>query len=772
MRNIFYRFSAVFLSVAIVAAAGFYFNVPRAYASTGTITWVYTSSGTWTAPAGVTSVTASAWGGGGGGSNASAGGAGGAGGGGGGFAQSTITVVPATGYTVTIGAGGAGGIIFGAAATNGATTTFDTAAILLAKPGLAGVIGTGGIGGTSGGGAIGTTTFAGGTGGVDGSVDGAGGGGGGAGGTTAAGGTGGNSSGTFVGGAGGTGGVYGGGLGANGGGSIDPVAPADWGGGGGGGTAGASSNGGIGASGAVTISYPNTTPNNVVIFVSGAGAGVEPYVTPTDWNSSNNQVACIGSGGNGGTGASAAGAGGGGSGAYASTTNLTISGVVKFSVGASATTTQSSSTPAAAVETFFNGTASSTSSVTCDWGKLPLTTTGGVAGATANSIGTTKFAGAAGGGSGASQTGGGGAGSAGEFGAGFAGGAGSASGGGGGGGGSNGRSGSIGSGGAASGGTGGNGTTGTGGGATHGGNATAGTGAGGGGGDATTGAGGIGAIDSSFITGAGAGGGGGGGRISANNGGAGGTYGSGGGGGGSTTRPGGAGGQGEIVITYTPSPQLMQILTDTFPGVALDSTKWTNSIGAVSVSGNIVSLNTPLNSTQYSDFDSGSGGVQQFYNLTSSYSEVQVVSAGNQALASWEVFPIQLFKDSSNLVRWYITGGNISALKTVGGSGSTVATASYVAATYKYLRIRESGGTIFWDYSADGITWSNFTSLANPFAVTALYVELSAGSFSGEASSTASFMNYNILPTVSPSGPAVFFIKGGSLKIKGGLVIR
>ena len=76
--------------------------------TTGAATQVtFTSSGTWTAPAGVTSVTVEVWGGGGRGAlvdssyNEKVGG----GGGGGAYSMSTITVVPGTNYSYTVGAG-------------------------------------------------------------------------------------------------------------------------------------------------------------------------------------------------------------------------------------------------------------------------------------------------------------------------------------------------------------------------------------------------------------------------------------------------------------------------------------------------------------------------------------------------------------------------------------------------------------------------------------------------------------------------------------------
>lgn len=116
---------------------------------------LFTSSGTFTAPAGVTKVYLSmvAGGGGGGGTDN------GQGGGGGGSAINYVyTVVPTNSYTVTVGTGGAGGAN-NADGNDGLDTTFDGITVYGGKKGLkattAGAGGTGLISGTAGNGTAG-----------------------------------------------------------------------------------------------------------------------------------------------------------------------------------------------------------------------------------------------------------------------------------------------------------------------------------------------------------------------------------------------------------------------------------------------------------------------------------------------------------------------------------------------------------------------------------------------------------------------------------------
>jgi hypothetical protein len=97
---------------------------------------VFTSSGTWTVPEGVSQITVEAWGGGGGGAalginnNKS-------GGGGGAYAKSLLTL-PAGSYSVTVGAGGSSG-------TGGGISSFGN--LVIADGGSAGTQNSGGSGG-------------------------------------------------------------------------------------------------------------------------------------------------------------------------------------------------------------------------------------------------------------------------------------------------------------------------------------------------------------------------------------------------------------------------------------------------------------------------------------------------------------------------------------------------------------------------------------------------------------------------------------------------
>lgn len=108
----------------------------------------FTSNGTWTAPAGVTTAFISGCGGGGGGGAGNGAGASGGGGGGGASAYRTrVACVPGTAYTVTLGAAGTAGVNGGANGGAGGATTVG--ALITLNGGSGGTnAGAGGAGGT------------------------------------------------------------------------------------------------------------------------------------------------------------------------------------------------------------------------------------------------------------------------------------------------------------------------------------------------------------------------------------------------------------------------------------------------------------------------------------------------------------------------------------------------------------------------------------------------------------------------------------------------
>ncbi len=97
----------------------------------------------------------------------------------------------------------------------------------------------------------------------------------------------------------------------------------------------------------------------------------------------------------------------------------------------------------------------------------------------------------------------------------------------------------------------------------------------------------------------------------------------------------------------------------------------------------------------------------------------------------------QVYIDGSNALQWIQLSGTVYARKIVAGVSTDLFSAAWSSSTYKYLRISESGGTITWSSSTNGTSWTSRATLANPFAVTDLYVDF--GATCGNIASPGSF---------------------------------
>lgn len=128
-----------------------------------------------------------------------------------------------------------------------------------------------------------------------------------------------------------------------------------------------------------------------------------------------------------------------------------------------------------------------------------------------------------------------------------------------------------------------------------------------------------------------------------------------------------------------------------------------------------------------------------------------------------------LYRDSSNKLQFDVRGaGLLTARRTIAGTETQLASTTYNNTTHRWRRIREDSGTIYWDYSADGQTWTNFTSatVASTFAVTSMIAELGCG-FTGTETGTAIWDNFNLAPAGTTYQGAVTLDIGSGLSSDG-----
>ena len=196
-------------------------------------------------------------------------------------------------------------------------------------------------------------------------------------------------------------------------------------------------------------------------------------------------------------------------------------------------------------------------------------------------------------------------------------------------------------------------------------------------------------------------------------------------------------------VTANISPQIP--LTDTFDSNSLSS-NWTPE-GTVA---EIVNQNQRIEISHTAVSEYNTLATTTTYNLTGRNASVQLVDAGNQSLVSHEaIYGMRL--DASNSIWITVTGGTIRPYKKVAGTRTGIVPAiTYSPTNHKWLRIRETAGTTYFETSANRVTWNVLASTANPFSMTSVSPYMQAGNYNNEATgSYAYFDNFNTAPTVS-----------------------
>lgn len=143
------------------------------------------------------------------------------------------------------------------------------------------------------------------------------------------------------------------------------------------------------------------------------------------------------------------------------------------------------------------------------------------------------------------------------------------------------------------------------------------------------------------------------------------------------------------------------------------------------------------------------------YDLTGSYGYCRINATGGGQVDRQTLFGVQI--DTSNQLRWKFENGNLNSQKRVGGGAFTTVGTTLVFdfASHDWLAIYESGGTTYWAYSGDGVTWTVHHSEANPLTVTALTARLAAfESTTGAAPPVSAFRDFNTGATNPPMTPA------------------
>lgn len=198
----------------------------------------------------------------------------------------------------------------------------------------------------------------------------------------------------------------------------------------------------------------------------------------------------------------------------------------------------------------------------------------------------------------------------------------------------------------------------------------------------------------------------------------------------------------DTVNTFDSQGSANGSFSDNFDDNSL-SGSWTltGSTGKVFERSHRIEINHNTTANDYNQIITGST-----YDINESNFFVRLLDAGNQALTSHgAIFFIRKSGDDTNKIFFTVTNSVIQCFKVVASVQTQVGSdTAYSASTHKWLRFREAGTTLYWDYSTDGSSWTNLQSLANPFGTTSFNIALQSGAYNAETSNTyAIFDNLN-----------------------------
>lgn len=157
------------------------------------------------------------------------------------------------------------------------------------------------------------------------------------------------------------------------------------------------------------------------------------------------------------------------------------------------------------------------------------------------------------------------------------------------------------------------------------------------------------------------------------------------------------------------------VVKDNFNDNNIDTSKWFAPLSGTEYEEDCVMKYKLIADTT----NGSSGGIGYYGDILSSeiFVEIKQVSIGNVATSNY----FTLWTDFGYFEIWFDGTDIIADYQVYSPSSNTVLqSATYSSTNHKWWRIRESGGTVYFDTSANGISWTNFTSIATATLVDAI----------------------------------------------------
>jgi hypothetical protein len=184
-------------------------------------------------------------------------------------------------------------------------------------------------------------------------------------------------------------------------------------------------------------------------------------------------------------------------------------------------------------------------------------------------------------------------------------------------------------------------------------------------------------------------------------------------------------------------------LHDTFDAATPWWSAWTDGGPSAALQAGDLAITIPAGTA-----DLWAGFASNFrYDFTESAVEVEVKQVGGVDTV------LEVRGPNNEKDQLLVESGVLYAAVLNTADAGTKAMMPYDAAAQRWWRLRETAGTSYWEYSADGTTWNELWHQADAFAPDDVSVELSAGGEQASGAQTARFGSVNVnQPTANACG--------------------
>ena len=185
-------------------------------------------------------------------------------------------------------------------------------------------------------------------------------------------------------------------------------------------------------------------------------------------------------------------------------------------------------------------------------------------------------------------------------------------------------------------------------------------------------------------------------------------------------------------LTFQTTPPATGGPNDAFDGNAIDPSAWvvTSNGSTVAAANQQLEITHPTGA-----WTTGALQSARPYDQTGGAVRVQMKRAANNGLSgsTYGETSVFLWLDTTHYVEFFVAGGSLTAWVNNGAVGVNLTPSwpAYNSGAVQWLRFRETGGVLYWEFADGSVApgaWNVLASTADPFDLRAVTLKIVAGS--------------------------------------------